>query len=380
MVGVVARLQQIGAATLPVRMTTRDDRGTEAAPPWTEPARGGYPEPALAGLTGAEQLQAMLDGHTPRPPISRLTGMRLVEAGTGTAVFELPLSEWLRSPQGAISVGPLTLPADGALACALQSALPPATPFTTSELSLRVLAPARPGTTAVASGRLVHARRTLALSEVSITDEHGRLLAHGSSLCFIAPQLTPVPAPPTRREPVPQSTDPSRDPWMRAPMGDTIPQQVWDERSGLEVLEALVSGELGPAPLGMLTGLHPVAVSPGAATFAMPATEWLCAPPRGRAQGGTVAVLAETALSGAIQTTQPAGTALAPVDLKVNYLRPLATDGREALAHGRVIHAGRRIAVANSEVRDADRRLIAVATGSAMVLPGRAASLATMED
>jgi acyl-coenzyme A thioesterase PaaI-like protein len=35
-----------------------------------------------------------------------------------------------------------------------------------------------------------------------------------------------------------------------------------------------------------------------------------------------------------------------------------------------VIHAGRRIAVANSEVTDADGRRIAVATGSAMLLPG----------
>jgi uncharacterized protein (TIGR00369 family) len=76
----------------------------------------------------------------------------------------------------------------------------------------------------------------------------------------------------------------------------------------------------------------------------------------------------------------PAGTAIAPVDLKVNYLRPLAADGRLARAHGRVVHSGRRIAVAAAEVSDADGRPIAVATGSAMVLPGRPASLRTPRD
>jgi uncharacterized protein (TIGR00369 family) len=85
-------------------------------------------------------------------------------------------------------------------------------------------------------------------------------------------------------------------------------------------------------------------------------------------------------LSAAIQTTLPAGTALAPIDLKVNYLRPLSSDGREATARGTIAHAGRRIAVAHAEVRDADGKQVALATGSAMILPGRAASLAAVED
>jgi hypothetical protein len=64
-------------------MSNRPDADPATAP-WSEPVRGGYPDPALAGLTGAEQPQAMLDSHTPQPPISRLTGMALVEVGTGT--------------------------------------------------------------------------------------------------------------------------------------------------------------------------------------------------------------------------------------------------------------------------------------------------------
>ena len=97
----------------------------------------------------------------------------------------MPLTGWLRSPQGAISVGPLAIPADAALALAIISTLRAGDQLTTSELSLRMLAPARPGGLVIARGSLLHARRTIALSEVTLTDEHGRLLAHGTSLCFI---------------------------------------------------------------------------------------------------------------------------------------------------------------------------------------------------
>jgi uncharacterized protein (TIGR00369 family) len=149
--------------------------------------------------------------------------------------------------------------------------------------------------------------------------------------------------------------------------------------SGLEVFRAQLAGEPPWPPIHHLTGLTLRSAAAGSVTFTMPASEWLCAPRRGRVQGGAVALLAESALSGALQTTLPAGTALAPVDLKINYQRPLAADGRYSVASGRVLHTGRRIAVASAEVLDADRKPIAIATGSAMLLPGRAASLLNSE-
>lgn len=159
--------------------------------PWQEPVRGGYPDAGLFGLTGVEQLQAMLSGRTPRPPISHLTGLQLVEVGEGTAAFRLPLTDWLCAPQGAISIGPITIAADAAVACAIQTALPPATPFTTSELSLRLLSPVQPGGSLTARGKLIQVRRTIALAEVALFDEAERLVAHGSSLCFVAAPLPP---------------------------------------------------------------------------------------------------------------------------------------------------------------------------------------------
>ena len=352
-----------------------------SVPPWSEPVRGGHPDPASFGLTGVEQLRAALAGCQPSPPLAYLTGTRLIEVGIGSAVFEMPLSGWLRAPQGGISIGPLAIVADAALGCAVQSGLPAATPFTTSELSLRLLAPAPPGGSAVARGELIHARRRIALAGVSVTDAHGRLLAHGSSLCFVLPQLSPLPEPPVWLEHPASAAYDTPDPWERVPQGEIVSQDVWDRLTGLEVLRAHLAGEFGAGPpIGHLTGLRLTGASERTATFAMPASQWLCAPPPGRVAGGAVALLAETALSAAIQTTLPVRTALAPIDLKVNYLRPLASDGREATARGTVAHAGRRIVVAHAEVDDADGKAIALATGSAMILPGRAASPASVHD
>jgi uncharacterized protein (TIGR00369 family) len=350
--------------------------------PWREPTRGGYPDPHYFALSGAEQLRAMLAGLIPPPPISRLTGMRLVEVGAGSAAFAMPLTGWLCSSQGAISIGPLTMPADAAVACAIQTELPPATPFTTSELSLRLLSPVGPGGRLTARGRLIQLRRTLALAEVAVTDEEQEVIAHGSSLCFVGGQVSRM-QPAARPEADSAASEPSPsadpDPYQRPVLGEVLGQEVWDRLSGLEVLNAQLAGELPPPPVHYLTGLTLTAAAPGETTFTMPASEWLCAPPRARVQGGAVALLAETALSTAIQAQLPARTALAPVDLKVNYLRPLAADGRPAVAHGRVAHAGRRIAVATAEVRDADGKPVALATGSARILAGRAASLRMIE-
>ena len=312
----------------------------EAPDPWQEPVRGGHPDARHLALTGAEQLRAMLTGDAPAPPMSRLTGMRIVDVAPGTATFELPLSAWLRGPDGHPSSGLLTMPVDAAMACAIMTGLPPHVGLTTTELTLRQVRPAPLDGRLLARGHVIHPERPLALADVSLGDEAGTLIAHGSSTCFIMDGGSP-------QDTTSAETGGSPDPWER-------PAPAW------------APGDDAPAPLERLTGLHAVTVGDGEASYALPATGWLCAPPPGRVQGGAVAMLAEAALTAAARTSTAPGTTFWPIELKLNYLRPLAADGREAHAHARVVNAGRRFVVAGTEVRDADDRLIAVASGSVM--------------
>ena len=65
------------------------------------------------------------------------------------------------------------------------------------------------------------------------------------------------------------------------------------------------------------------------------------------------------------------------MDLKVYFLRPVSPDGRDLIAEGAVMHRGRSVAIGTSQVFDADGKKVAVATGSALILPGRPAPVAT---
>ena len=119
--------------------------GAEHAVPWHEPVRGDYPDPELFALPGIEQVRAFVDGRAPAPPIGELLGMSVTDVALDGATFSMPASRRLLSPQGLVSVGTLAILADGPLGCAVQTVVPAATAYATSELSLRLLRPVRAG-------------------------------------------------------------------------------------------------------------------------------------------------------------------------------------------------------------------------------------------
>ncbi len=106
----------------------------------------------------------------------------------------------------------------------------------------------------------------------------------------------------------------------------------------------------------------------------MPASGWL-ASPTGFVEGGVTAFLADCALGGAVQTTVPAGTAIAPTDLSVQFLRPVPTDNAQITARASVVHRGRGFAAARAEVTNEQGKFVALAGASALILPGRRADL-----
>ncbi|MFL6239841.1 MAG: PaaI family thioesterase [Actinomycetes bacterium] len=346
----------------------------EDVPIWVEPVRGGTLPAAAFGLSGVEQLRLFLTGKALPPPIGHLTGMRPTEIGVGSATFTMPITEWLATPQGIATGGEVAILADGPLGCAIQTMLPPGTGYTTSELSINMVRPVPRAGQLIARGRLVHAGRQLGLSEVFVTDDAGRLIAHGTSRCVI---FSPVEVPAVSPDDFPLASEPD-DGWVpphaRPVCGDVLPQDVWSTRDGLDVMRAHITGELPAPPISHLLGTVPVDVGEGTCTFAMPATGWLTSP-IGTVEGGVTACLADLALASAVQTTVPAGTAYAPTDLRVQFIRPVHADGRTVTARATVVHRGRGVAVARADVTNEDGKLVAVATGSSMILPGRPADL-----
>ena len=363
-------------------MTPGKPSPSAQTPIWQEPVRGFYTDPGqFAALSGLDLLRNMLNGGL-GPPIRYLFGLGLTAVEPGGVTFTMPVTDWLLFPQGVVSGATLGILVDAPLGCAVQTALPPATPFTTAEISLRFLRTVVPQSgTLTAKGRLIHAGKTTGVSLVEVTDRAGRLVAVTSTRCAILPRIE-VPwevieqalkNPPRLREPDWLSPHP----YERPVAGEVLSQEIWDNTGGLGVLQSLITGDLPAPPLAHFCGIAPVDAQAGATTWTMPASPWLCAPIQGRLYGGAIAMLAGTAIDGTVQTTLPAGTAFAPVDLKVYFLRPVPPDGRDLVARGTVIHRGRSIAIGTSDVFDADGKKVAVATGSSVILPGRPATVTT---
>src|SRR3546814_12460903 len=87
----------------------------------------------IAGLSGLEVLQAMIENRVPAPAMAKTLGFRLVEVGTGTAVFEGEPGPHLHNPLASVPGGwglPLIERDPG---CAVNKLLPDGSGVTTRQ-------------------------------------------------------------------------------------------------------------------------------------------------------------------------------------------------------------------------------------------------------
>ena len=128
-------------------------------------------------------LDAMLRGDVTPPPVAELLGLRLVSVADGEVVFELDVRPEHANPMGTIQGGVICALADAAMGLAYASRLEDGESFTTLELKTNYLRQVRDGTL-VATGRVVHAGRTIGLTSCDVVDGEGRKVAHATSTCM----------------------------------------------------------------------------------------------------------------------------------------------------------------------------------------------------
>ena len=149
---------------------------------------GTVPHEDLAKYAGLELLQRLVDGKNPAPPIAGLLNFTLLEVGEGRAVFVGLPSERHLNPLGGVHGGWTAAIMDSALACCVQTTLQKGEAYTTAEFKVNLTRPIMPGMgEVVCEGRVVHKGRTLAVSEASLKDKNGKLLAFGTETCSIFP-------------------------------------------------------------------------------------------------------------------------------------------------------------------------------------------------
>lgn len=153
-------------------------------------AGGGKPGIArveqIIDKTGYEILTAMMSGELPYPSMNDTMNMVLIRVEVGHVVFQgIPLARYY-NPMGTVHGGWFATLLDSAMGCAVQSTLPAGRSYTTSELSLNIVRPARYNTGPLrALGTVIHDGRQIATASARIEDEHGKLYAHATTTCFI---------------------------------------------------------------------------------------------------------------------------------------------------------------------------------------------------
>ncbi len=130
-----------------------------------------------------DHLDGMLRGEIPPPPVAQLLGVRLVSFDEGTAVFEMEVKPEHANPMGTLQGGVICALADAAMGMAYASRLADGESFTTLELKTNYLR-AVTGGTLTATGRVLHAGRTVGLTDCEVVDEQGRRVAHATSTCM----------------------------------------------------------------------------------------------------------------------------------------------------------------------------------------------------
>ena len=147
----------------------------------------GVAKPAeIAGMTGRETMQALIDGKLPAPPIAQTLTFWLVEVGDGYAVFEGDTGPHLLNPLGGVHGGWALTLIDSAAGCAGHTLLPPGVGYASLETKANFTRPIKHDTGRVrAEGRVISRGRQIMTAEARILDSDGRVLAHGTSTMMV---------------------------------------------------------------------------------------------------------------------------------------------------------------------------------------------------
>lgn len=140
----------------------------------------------LAGRSGLEIMQAMMEGELPYPPMARTLDFLVVEVAAGRAVFQGTPGANHLNPMGTVHGGWYATLLDSALGCAVQTMLPAGRGYTTAELGVNLVKAIGPQVQRVrAEGEVLHCGRQLATAQARLVGPDGTLYAHATTTCLV---------------------------------------------------------------------------------------------------------------------------------------------------------------------------------------------------
>jgi uncharacterized protein (TIGR00369 family) len=144
------------------------------------------------------------------------------------------------------------------------------------------------------------------------------------------------------------------------------PTEVMASMSGLDFVRAIFSGQLPAPPIMQTVEPFDSTAEPGVIVFhSVPGFRHYN--PIGSVHGGYAAILLDSAMGLAVQSTLPAGSGYTTLEFKISFIRGMTKDTGPVRTEGRTLNVGRRAATAEARITDAKGRLLAHATTTCLV-------------
>ncbi|MFM9886864.1 MAG: PaaI family thioesterase [Burkholderiales bacterium] len=139
-------------------------------------------------------------------------------------------------------------------------------------------------------------------------------------------------------------------------------------QTGIELLQGMLEGRYPPPPMANTLGFRLIEIGPGRAVFEGEAGMGHYNP-LGVVHGGWAATLLDSCLGCAVHTLLPKGVGYTTLEVKVNFVRAIATGVGPLQAIGTVIHSGRQVATAEARLVDPTGKLFAHGTTTCLIFP-----------
>jgi len=139
-------------------------------------------------MSGLEFMRAIAAGEVPAAPIARALGFHAHEFSEGRAVFRGTPSIDVYNPIGSVHGGWAGALLDSCMGCAVHTTLAAGMGYTTLEYKINLVRGMTVDTGEVeAVGTVVSVGRRVGVSEGTIKDKDGNVLAFGTTTCLVFP-------------------------------------------------------------------------------------------------------------------------------------------------------------------------------------------------
>ena len=137
-------------------------------------------------MSGLEFVQGLVDATLPLNTIAETLGYDVTEVVNGRVVVTAVPNGSHLNPSGTVHGGLAATLLDSCMGLAIRSTLEKGISQTTLEFKISLLRPITPQTGPIrAEGVVLSCGRRVGIAEGRLTDDKGRLLAHGTTTCLI---------------------------------------------------------------------------------------------------------------------------------------------------------------------------------------------------